>query len=135
MARPTKFTRELGKACCALAAEGKSRYAVAGLAGIAHQTLTNWLDGLAESISDEDHAEFLANYERAESEVEAERVGTIARDASWQSKAWLLERSRKHWRIPKDDSDTANQNAPPQVVVVQVPAGSSVVQQPQQELP
>lgn len=109
--RPTKFTRELGKACTALAREGKSRHAVAGLIGISHATLGNWLEGKAESIADEDHDEFLTDYEKAEAEVEAARVAVIAHSDQWQSKAWLLERSRKHWRLPKEDADPSEERS------------------------
>lgn len=128
--RPTKFTRELGRACVALAAEGKSRYAVAGLIGVSPQTLGNWLDGVAESISDEDHDAFLSAYAKAEAEVESRHADVLAEDPDWRARLVILERRHKHWRMPKDESDTANQNTAPQVIVVQVPA-----QQPTAETP
>ena len=124
--RPTKFTIELGKALCSLAREGKSRIAVAALAGLGKKTLQNWLgDDPPESIGDAERDEFVAEYAHAEAEVEARRVDVVEASDQWQAHTWLLERTRAHWRLPKDDS-SAHEQQPPQVVVVQVPAGSSV---------
>ena len=111
--RPTIWSRQLGVALVNFAAQGNSRIACAGLSGISRATLQNWLgDDPPVGISADERAEFLADYEKAEAEVEAGRVATIQGAGEWTSKAWLLERTRAHWRIPKEAPPEAPQIQP-----------------------
>ena len=89
--RKTKLTKELVDKFHALLSAGNYVVTACGSLGVSQSAYYDWLKK-GESAGEGIYAEFEQAVKKAESIAEAKWMHQIGQDASWQSKAWLMER-------------------------------------------
>lgn len=121
MARPTKLTEALQAEFVACIEQGDSIEMACDIVGIARSTFYDWLQQ-AEAGSEE-HAKFSDSHKKAEALYvrdcikdmrQAEVVGDKV--LPWQRLAWLVERKRPEWRMPKEAPVSAVSLVTPEVM-------------------
>lgn len=78
-----KYTPELADQIVGLIKEGNFESVAYGACGLSHQTYYRWK---------KERSDFSEAIKKAKQERITSLIGHIKKDASWQSKAWLLER-------------------------------------------
>lgn len=106
MGRPTKYTPEIEKKICDALADGCTRKAAYGCAGISQPTFLEWL---------EKYPDFFNSITRAEADAEARFTKAIYKAATsynsdWRAaESWLKRRRRDEWgdnlSLAKDSDD------------------------------
>jgi len=93
MARPTKFTEELGQKLLDALRAGHYMHVAAALVGIAESTLYRWIERGEEGESP--FKQFACDVARARAEAESRALLLIQKAAltNWQAAAWFLERA------------------------------------------
>lgn len=107
MARPTKLTPELTAEFVACIQHGDSIDMACNIVGIHRDTFYDWQRKGEEGS--QEHADFSDAHKKAEALYVREcikdiRQAEISGDKvlPWQRLAWLVERKRAEWRMPKD---------------------------------
>lgn len=121
MARPTKLTPELQAEFAACIEQGDSIEQACDIVGIDHSTFYDWQQKAG--AGSEDHAKFSEAHKRAEALyvracIADMRHAEISGDKvlPWQRLAWLVERKRKEWRMPKEPVVSAVSLVTPEVM-------------------
>lgn len=87
-----KFSEEIVQKLCEEREKGISIKDCANLCGIDRKTLHRWIDKGKEAKSGR-YREFYERFEKANSDFKKSLVEDIKKDKTWQSSAWLLERT------------------------------------------
>jgi len=120
--RPTKLTKQLKDRLFKALKDGVSYDTACEFAGISPSTFYRWVNE-GERDKENNHrtefSEFLEDLKKANASVEINLIQQVAKDPSWQSKAWILERRfRDKWgrkekvdgEIKHDHRHTVNLN-------------------------
>jgi DNA-binding transcriptional regulator YbjK len=91
MARPSKLTPELKQKFVTALRAGLPLNRAADFSGITYETARAWI-AKGKTQQSGEFFEFSADVKKAQADCVGRLVDEIAKDGSWQSKAWILER-------------------------------------------
>lgn len=99
-----KFSEDIVKKLCAERESGISITDCADLCGVSRKTLYNWIDKGKNARSGK-YRDFYERFEKANADFKKSLVDDIKKDKTWQSSAWLLERTFPEQYGKKDKLD------------------------------
>ena len=97
----TKLTEKIASQICIYRQHGLSKKSCASMVGIDESTLYRWLKK-GENSKKGKYRAFFMLFCKADAEFEAIHLDKIFQDKSWQSSAWLLERTKSERYGRKD---------------------------------
>ena len=119
--RPTKLTPELQAEFITGIQQGDSIDMACDIVGIHRDTFYGWMQRADEGS--EEHLAFSYAYKRAEATyvrgcIADIRAAEVSGDKvlPWQRLAWLIERKRAEWRMPKEPAQTSVSLVTPEVM-------------------